>query len=295
MTLSRIAAVALLVFGVAGCGGLELRQPLPEVKRPLAITVSEEPPSAMTELPTGVYKVADSTLYISGHQRDQSFPGPLPMTGGLLGVVIQGAMDQEAARKRVQEAEAKLHTQLIDGTRRLLEEKLKRSYGPNPVVAGKAGAGATLEISPYVVLTFVTDNYLRPFVILRTRLLDASGHQIWWTRYIVSVNEDRPITGEDGWATDDGKLLRAAVRRGIETGLEVLLMDASGALLRGKGQTMRVSARYAFIRREQALPGEVLEMTPERIVFIPDISDASVFAGVNIFDRQSVRLSDVPK
>ena len=278
-------AAACLVSSLAGCASFRAIEPLPEAKRPFAVAVSTEPPSTMTDMPIGVYQVADSTLYISGHQKGQA----AGLLFGLLGVAVAHGVNQDEARQRVKEAEAKLHTQLIDGTRKLLEEKLQRNPAAG-AVAAPAGAGSTLELTPFVVLTYVNDERARPFVIVKARLLDAAKQETWWTRYVVSGSEDRPIDGNAGWAADQGRPLREAVRQGLDTALDVMLMDTAGTLPRGKGRPAKLKGRYAFVQQEIELSGEILEETPERIVFAPRIGDVVVFSGINVFDQRTVAI-----
>jgi len=204
-------------------------------------------------------------------------------------VAIAHGVNQDEARARVKEAEAKLHTQLIDGTRKLIEEKLQRNPAAG-AVAALTGAGSTLELTPFVVLTYVNDDQARPFVIVKARLLDAAKQETWWTRYVVSGSEDRPIDGDGGWAADQGRPLREAVRQGLDTALDVMLMDTAGTLPRGKGRPAKLKGRYAFVQRELDLPGEILEDTSERVVFAPRVGDVVVFAGINVFGRRTVEL-----
>jgi hypothetical protein len=278
-------AAACLVSSLAGCASFRAIEPLPEVKRPVAVAVSAEPPSKMSDMPIGVYQVADSTLYISGHQQGQA----AGLLFGLLGVAIAHGANQDVARERVKEAEAKLHTQLIDGTRKMVEEKLRLNPASG-AITGAIGPGGTLELTPYVVLTYVNETQARPFVIVKARLLDAAKQETWWTRYVVSGGEDRSIDGDRGWATDQGQPLREAVRRGLDTALDVMLMDTAGTLPRGKGRPAKLKARYAFVQQELDLPGEVLQETPERVVFAPRVGDVVVFAGVNVFDKRTVAI-----
>ena len=278
-------AAACLVSSLAGCASFRAVEPLPEVKRPIAVAVSAEPPSKMTDMPIGVYQVADSTLYISGHQQGQA----AGLLFGLLGVAIAHGVNQDVARDRVKEAEAKLHTQLIDGTRKLVEEKLRLNPASG-AIAGESGAGGTLELTPYVVLTYVNDAQARPFVIVKARLLDTAKQETWWTRYVVSGSEDRPIDGDGGWAADQGRPLREAVRRGLDVALDVMLMDTAGTLPRGKGRPAKLKGRYAFVQQELDLPGEILEETPERVVFAPRVGDLVVFSGINVFDQRTVAI-----
>jgi len=289
MTLMRrltAAAALALAMLASGCATFKAAEPFPPQTAPIAIAVSEEPPSTMSEMPIGVYQVANGPLYISGHQQGHA----AGMLFGLLGVAITHGANQEAGRQRVQNAESALHTRLVEATRKLLDEKLQRGLGPRPLAAGDAKGAATVEVTPFVVLSYVSDAQARPYVILRTRLLDAAREERWWTRYIVSIADDRPIDGPDGWAANEGEALRRAVGRGLDVGLDLMLRDVAGGLPRATGRRAKVKGQYAWVRTELDLEGEVLEETPAQIVFVPQVGDVVVFAGVNVFEKNSVQV-----
>ncbi|MCL4800543.1 MAG: hypothetical protein KJ025_13210 [Burkholderiales bacterium] len=283
--LTRLSVVAVLALAtlVSGCATFKAIEPFPAQTDPVAITVSEEPPSAMSDMPIGVYQVAEGALYLSGHQQGQA----AGLMFGLLGVAIVHGANQDAGRERVKDAEAALRTRLVEGTRAMLEQKLARAHGPRPIAAPGTKGRSTLEVTPYVVLSFVSDTHARPYVILRTRLLEGTEER-WWTRYVVAVAEDRPVGGADGWAAEQGEPLRRAVRGGLDYGLDLMLKDVAGGLPRATGKRAKVKGQYAFVRAELELEGDVLEETPERIVFAPQVGDVVVFAGVNAFDKKSV-------
>lgn len=182
---------------------------------------------------------------------------------------------------------------LVTTTREMIKEKLKRKHGPADLVEGVQGSGGTLELTPYIVLTFFTDKRARPYVILKARLLDAQKQEIWWTRYTTSVAEDRPLNGDEGWGAYEGYYLRRAVARGLDIGLDVMLKDAAGALPRATGKTVKVKGQYPWVSQELEHTGELLEERDDLlIVFSPK---AGISTGVQVFEKKSVRVTPAEK
>jgi len=56
------------------------------------------------------------------------------------------------------------------------------------------------EIVPYLVVNFIGDEQVRPWVVLKTLLKDAKGEELWKTKYVAGVGEVRPLVGERGGA-----------------------------------------------------------------------------------------------
>src|SRR3972149_460156 len=178
----------------------------------------------MNEMPIGVYQVSNGALYISGHQQGQA----AGMLFGLLGVAIAHGATRGAGRRRVKNAEAPLKPALAEAARGRLADMMQQSHGPKPLAAAGTQGAATLEVQPFVVLTYVSDARARPYVILKARLLDAARQELWGTRYVTAVAEDRPIDGADGWAASQGEPLRRAVAHGLDLGLGPPLKDGAG-------------------------------------------------------------------
>jgi hypothetical protein len=59
--------IGMAALAAAGCGHA-LSQPMPKFDGRLAVTVSNDRPSKMTEMPIGVHQIDDTAVYVSGHQ-----------------------------------------------------------------------------------------------------------------------------------------------------------------------------------------------------------------------------------
>jgi hypothetical protein len=162
------------------------------------------------------------------------------------------------------------------------------------MTSGAASKRLTLELLPYVILNFVSDALARPYVIVKASLKDASGSELWWTRYVSAVNDDRPIDGDTGWSADPGKPFKQAVDRALNTLAAVLVRDVTGKLPRATAKDAKLKAQYAFVRQALDLPGKLVESDERKVVFIPQIGDVVVFAGVNIFAKDIAQIGDAP-
>lgn len=284
---------ALMMLVLGGCASFDRMSPPPEQKQGMAVSVSETLPSTMSEMPIGVYQVPESRVYISGHQRGQA----ASMMFGLLGAAIAHGANQERGKGLVGESEKSFKYDLVTAANGILAGKIKQHGGQKAFMTpdGKpAKGGHNLSVIPYVVLTFVSDDMARPFVVLKASLQDPAGTEVWWSRYVSVVNQDRPLTGNDGWSRDDGKPLKEAVARALDDAADALVRDVTGKLPRSVARDVQLKARYVFVQQELDLPGKLVESDGRSVIFIPKIGDVVVFAGVNIFPRDMVKISDAP-
>jgi len=214
---------------------------------------------------------------------------------GLIGVAAAHAAAQSTGEKKTQDAQAQLRLDMRALAERVLTEELGRRGAANRfAAAGTTGAGS-LEIVPYLVVNFIGDEQVRPWVVLKTMLKDAKGEEQWKTKYVAGVGEARPLGGERGWASEDGAPLRQHVDRNLRLAMDVLLRDASGTLPRGTGRKVEVKAQWVWVKPFLERTAEVLEETEDALVVIPDVADAFVFAGVNILDKRAVTVKQEEK
>lgn len=279
--------VGVVAIAATGCAHA-LSQPMPSFAGRLAVKVSNEQPSKMTEMPLGVHQIPDTSVYVSGHQGAAG----VGMLFGLIGVAVAHAAAQSTGERRTQDVQAQLRLdipKLAEGV--LAEEVARRGDGGRFAAAGTAGDGS-LEIVPYLVVNFIGDDQVRPWVVLKAMLKDTWGEEQWKTKYVAGVGEVRPLGGERGWASDDGAPLRQHVDRNLRLAMDVLLRDASGALPRKTGRMVKVKTQWVWLKPPMERTAEVLEEGEDRLVVVPDVADVLVFAGVNILDKRAVTLTD---
>jgi hypothetical protein len=268
--------LVLLALGAAGCAQA-LRQPMPELKGRLAVTVVPEPLS----LPFGVHQIPDTAVYISGHQGQAAEVGSY---FGVLGVLVADSAARSTGKGKVKDVEPHLRVEVAAEARRLLADRLAGADSARFTTTGGDGA---LEIAPFVVLNFTGPDQVRPWVVMRTALKDARGDEKWKTRYIAAVRQVRPLAGESGWAAAGGAPLREAVAEALGTAMDVLLRDATGALRRSP-RPGKVSTQWVWLNPPgMEVEAEVLEETEDVLIVTPKIGDGAGFAGVNILDRKT--------
>ena len=283
----------IVLMALGGCATFDRTIAPPDAKRTVEIFVSNDFPSGATDMPIGVYQVPDSRLYISGQQRGHA----AGMAFGLIGLAIVQGTSEARGKQLVGGSEAQLKPELVAATSKMLTEKIKHFGYENKlkVVDSQPRSGAhTLTLIPYVVLTFVTDRMSRPFVIVKASLNDSGGAEIWSSRYISTIKGHRPLDGDDSWGHEGGKPLRETAAQALDIALEVMVLDLVGKLPRSTARNVKLRAQYAFVQQELDLPGKLVESNENRVVFVPQIGDAVVFSGVNIFPKDLVRIADAP-
>jgi hypothetical protein len=206
--MKRLSFVVIWLLSLlTGCASFNAIKTIPAQIQPSSFTVSKELPSKMSELPIGVYNIPESKTYLSGHQKGLG----VGMFFGLIGIAIANSANESRGKEMLKEIESSLKLDLVTSTERVLGQqidalKLARRY----TVAPKPYNG-TMQLLPYLVLSFVNETEARPFVILRASYADANGKETWWTRYISGAAEKRNLAGENGWASNNGKVLQDAV------------------------------------------------------------------------------------
>src|SRR6266571_3800286 len=95
--------LGLSVIAATGCAHA-LSQPMPSLEGRLAVKVSDERPSRMSEMPLGVHQIPDTSVYVSGHQGAAG----VGVLFGLIGLAAAHASAQSTGEKKTQEAQAQL-------------------------------------------------------------------------------------------------------------------------------------------------------------------------------------------
>src|SRR5437016_883240 len=90
-------ALLLAVLSLSGCATFELSKPAPAQQQPISVKLSTEELSGWSDLPMGVYRIPDSQVIISGHQK-ASGAGIL---FGVLGLAVTSAVNTAAGARAV--------------------------------------------------------------------------------------------------------------------------------------------------------------------------------------------------
>ena len=278
------AVVMLAALVAAGCGHA-MSAPMPDVKGPISIRLSDEA-LPFSQLPFGTYQIPATAVYVSGHQREARVDELTSF--GLVGMLIAHGAAQNVADTKTKDARTHLTVDLRALTEEILADQLARNSYANRIVSTGAAGTSTIEVVPFAVITFIGQSRARFWVGLNASLISPDGKPMWKTRYQAGVGDDRRMTGEDSWTSDDGAPVRDTIRRNLRLALDALLRDISGNLRRQAGRAFRVTAQWVWLPSLEPENAVVLDESDEVIVVLPDASDDRLIAGINILDKRSI-------
>jgi hypothetical protein len=143
-----------------------------------------------------------------------------------------------------------------------------------------------LSISTAVVLTFVNDTDIKPYVVLKTTLRDAKAKDKkgWSTRYIASLQAPRPLAGDGSWTAEGATALNSAIAANLERATRVMLHDVSTPFPRNE-KLYAVEGHFPYVKPRLQTTGYLLGEDADSIFFIPKLGDVIVFSGVNIMSN----------
>lgn len=288
----RVSSVVFTLV-LSGCATYDRTKPAQHQTQPITVSYTAEELSGWSDLPIGTYRVPDSQVIISGHQKGSG----VGVMFGLLGVAIEHSMEKSAGHTAVQNAEQILHITLTEEGQRDVGTLLQSDEFRDKFVS--QGHGAQLTVSGAVIMTFIDDSNVMPFVVLRARLsppksATAAGSSAapqsepWWTRYICGLGAPKALTGDNSWTADGGVALRAAISAELARALHAALADVLAPAPRDESHQVAVAGYYPFVRGRFELVGYDLAQDEQSVVFAPRIGDVNVIAGVNIMDRTIV-------
>jgi hypothetical protein len=276
----RLFGVALLM-ALGGCATYDRMNAPPAPAQPIVLNISGEGASGWNDVTIGTYTVPDSDVVISGYQR-----GNAGFLFGVIGVLAQDAIQSSNGAAAVKNVRNALTLHLAPQTVALTQKAIASgAYGQAFSAPGDAG-GPKLTVVPYVVLTFVNDTDVMPYVILKTTL-SGTGHD-WTTRYIASSGQPTVLEGENSLTADGGKKLKAALDRDLDWAVKAMLDDIANHRPRDPAHMIYVETGVPFIRQRMGLPGFELSEDGETLVYVPKVADAVVFSGVFVLDKAAV-------
>lgn len=278
------AVVMLAALVAAGCGHA-MSAPMPDVKGPISIRLSDEA-LPFSQLPFGTYQIPATAVYVSGHQREAHAEDLNAF--GLVGLLVAHGVAQNIADTKTKNARTHLTVDLRAFTEEILADQLARNTYANRIVSTGAAGTSTIEVVPFAVMTFIGQSRARLWVGLHASLISPDGKPMWKSRYHAGVGDERSLAGEDSWTSDDGTLVRDTIRRNLRLALDALLRDISGDLRRGAGRAFRVTAQWAWFPNLEPENAAVLDETDEVVVVLPDAADDRLIAGINILDKRSI-------
>jgi hypothetical protein len=274
---ASLAAASL----VCGCATHELSKAPPAETRPIVIKYAGDDVSGMTDLPLGTYRIPDSQVIVSGHQK----AGRAGMAFGLIGVAVANSIDKSGGKSAVGSSEAALHVTLKDEGKDKLAQLVGTKY-PQKFTLDAGVDGPTVTVTGDIILTFVSDSEALPFVDLRVRFAEPKpSTKTWTTRYLCSIGPPKPLQGPGGWVDDQGAGFRTTVSAELERVLDVMLSDMSSPTPRDESHRVLVTGYFPFLKGRFQIIGYPIADSTDYFIFTPKIGDAAVLAGVQVLDK----------
>jgi hypothetical protein len=251
---------------------------------PVQVEFSTNPVSKWTDLPLGTYRVPNSDVIISGHQKSGA-----GMLFGVVGVMVQNAVQAHNGKEEMANAEQVLTISIDEEAKALLQAEVA-----DPAFAGKytseAGSARKFEVTGAVVMSFSSYGQVLPYVVLRVKLLDKGGSKLWTTRYIASGGARKSLVGEGSWTAADGGL-RLQVSALLKTAIHTMLKDISSPYPRDSAQMVTVRGFFPHVNKPIQVVGYKLAEENGRMYFLPNLGTTIVFGGVNVLDTNSVSVA----
>lgn len=284
------AMLLFLASLLGGCASFEFAKPIPPQTQTVTLKTSGEELSGWSDLPLGVYRVPDSHVIISGHQKGQ-------MAGvlfGLVGVAIAHGANASAGESIIAGAEKQLKVKLTGPVDSAIRKTLASGQYTTLTADDQAGAPKLL-VTPALVMSFVSDQAARPYVVLKATLVRADGQPGWTTRYIASTGQARTLLGEDGWLVNEGTELRKAVETNVDVAVRTMIADVSKPYARDESRMVMVQGHLPYMKQRVQTVGYQLAENERYITFVPKLGDVLVFAGVNVVDKTTVTFRSAEK
>jgi len=284
----RLGGLVVLAFAVAATGcSHALSQPMPAASGRLALAVTREQPSKTNDMPLGVHQIPDASVYVSGHQGAIG----VGMLFGLVGVAISHAAAQSTGESKTEAVAQQLRLDVAEMAERAVAQAMALREDDERLALATPAPGGRLELAPFLLLNFVGNDQVRPWVVVRATMKDPKGGETWKTRYFACGDDRRPLAGPDGWAPGEGgEPLRAAAESSLRAVLDVFFRDVAGQLERGKGKAATIKGQWPWVKQPLAISAEIVAEIDDLLVVVPKVSDAIVFAGVIIVPRTLVEV-----
>jgi hypothetical protein len=276
-TVSHVLVVPAVL---GGCATYDLSRVPPAQAQPISIAYSSEGPSGWTDLPIGTYRVPNSDVIVSGHDK-----GGIGGLFGVVGVLAQDAIETEAAKADVNGGESAMQANLVPQAETLTQQLIGSGHFGKTFALTVDPNGPTLQVNPFVVLNFVNATDILPYVILKATLKNnAAGSSEWTTRYIASTGAPAPLFGEHGLAAKGGAGLHDILAVDLDRAVHAMLDDLASQHPRDGSRLVYVESAVPYLPVRMAMVGDELSDDGQTLVYAPKIADGNVFAGVHVLE-----------
>jgi hypothetical protein len=211
---------------------------------PLKITVSDKGPNGMSDLPMGVRRIPDSDIVVSGHQKG----GPLGLLFGVVGMAVQSSANTQAGERRTENIQDALRFDVAEKTSEMIAAIMAEEPFQGGYTLTAAADPAALSVVPFVVLTFVNDTDVRPYIVLKTKPGDAAaGEKPKTIKYFCCEGPALPLTGEGSLTANNGEKLKALLTSELDTAIRMMLLDRRQPFPRIDDAKLDINGSLPFI------------------------------------------------
>ena len=261
----------------------------PAPSAPTAIVFSEKGANGMSDLPMGVHRIPDSNVVVSGYQGG----GGIGALFGVVGMLVQSSINADTGTGKVRIVEDDLRfdvrAKAIETTNTIMaSDKFRTAFTLTP-----QPGGSTMEVTPYVVLTFVkkTDD-LRPYIVLKTKVTDGTtGDKGKTIKYFCCEGKTEPLAG---LTENDGARLKELLTTELETAVNVMLLDRSQPFPRNDDAKLDTNGLLPFVGKPLKWRGFDLGRYKDYSL-VEFRGGMFVFSGVNIVEPGGLEIAPFVK
>ncbi len=204
---------------------------------------------------------------------------------------MDAATDTSGGKAAVQGSEETLRISLAPKAQDDLARMLQTSAFSEKFTLVPNSNAPVLHVSSNIVLQFLENGNVIPFVILKGKLIDMHGAASTWTmRYAASIGGPRSLDGERGWMSEGGASLKMNVWSALERALLVMLTDVSSPFPRDDDRKSAADGYFPFMSKRLQVVGYSITEDTDWIAFSPKIIGTSLLAGVNIMDKSVTKI-----
>ena len=211
---------------------------------PTSIFITDKGPYGMSDLPMGVKRIPDSNIVVSGHQKG----GPLGLLFGVVGMAIQSAANTDAGGKRTNDIQDALRFDVTGRSKELATSILAEEAFSGSYTLATEESPSAVSVVPYIVLTFVNQTDVRPYIVLKTKLDPGADKDKPRTiKYFCCEGPAMPLTGEGSLTENNGEKLKALLNTELETALRIMLLDRRQPFARNDDAKLDVNGSLPFV------------------------------------------------